>query len=73
MTKFADGFEIGNFETSPTLSADAATFSWRGLSPAGMHFWRVLTLHGDVWTPSGVDAFTGPTCVADYTGPPPGQ
>ncbi len=73
LTKFADGFESGSFETSPPLSADASGFGWRGLNPGGVQFWRVLTLHGDVWTPSAVASFTGPTCVADYTSPSPGR
>ncbi len=72
LTKFADGFETGQYEVSAALPPDGTAFSWRGLSPGGVHFWRVLTLHGEVWTPSAVESFTGPTCVADYV-PTPSQ
>ncbi len=73
LTKFADGFTSGNFEISPSLAAEGREFPWRGLNPGGVHFWRVLTLHGEVWTPSTTDTVTGPTCVADYSGPNPGR
>ncbi len=72
LTKFRDGFSTGNFEVSPSLTPGGSSFTWRGINPGGVHFWRVLTMHGDVWAPSGTETVTGPTCVADFIGPGPG-
>ncbi len=71
LTKFREGFDTNNFDVSPSLPADASSATWRGLNPGGVHYWRVLTLQGDLWIPSQTETFTGPTCVADYVAPTP--
>lgn len=65
LTIFADGFDTGNFQVSPSLPPGAAGYTWSNTNPGGIHRWRVLTLHGDTWTPSEVASFMGATCVGD--------
>lgn len=67
LTIFPEGFDTGNFEVSPALSAQTTSYTWPKTSPGGVHRWRVLTKHGSTWTPSETSMFTGATCVADMT------
>jgi type IV secretory pathway VirB10-like protein len=60
-----NGFDTGNFQSSPQLSPADASYTWPSVNPNGIHTWRVETLHGSGWLPSATDQFTGPVCVGD--------
>lgn len=69
LTIFPEGFDTGNFDVSPPLSARATSYTWPKTNPGGAHRWRVLTKHGSTWTPSQTSMFIGATCVADMASP----
>jgi hypothetical protein len=65
ITIVRDGFESGEFEMSGPLAPDQSSLVWEQLHGQAIHYWRVLTLHGDKWSASETASFEGPTCVAD--------
>lgn len=71
VTIVRDGFERGDFQSSPTLTPDESSFAWQPTSPGLIHAWRALTLHSDGWVPSETGTFQGATCVADFVTPAP--
>lgn len=69
VTIYPDGFEQGLFEASPPLASDRSSLTWRRVHGEAIHFWRVLTRHGDEWAASRTRQFQGVACPADYAGP----
>jgi len=66
VTAFSNGFETGNYKTSPRLAVDISSYEWQRTDASVAYRWRVLTLHADVWRPSRIHGFIGPSCgVAD--------
>ena len=65
VTVYRDGFETGKFETTGSLLPGQSSLIWNKVDPGVIHYYRVLTLHGQMWTPSDTATFDGPTCVAD--------
>ena len=65
VTKFARGFETGDYEALGPLPPDADALRWDGVEP-GVHYrWRVATRHTDAWTASAVETFDGIGCLSD--------
>lgn len=64
-TIFRDGFERPAFEASAAIVPGRSTFDWYRLQGQAIHFWKVLTRHGDAWVASEVARFEGPTCPID--------
>jgi len=69
---FIGGFERGEFETTGPLPPDQSALLWERVRPGVLHYWRVLTLYKDSWTPSETASFNGLTCLGDFipTSPP---
>jgi hypothetical protein len=58
-------FDLPGSVFSEPLDPNADSFVFQQLSGQATHSWRVLTRHGDRWTPSEPGEFVGATCVAD--------
>jgi hypothetical protein len=65
VTIFQDGFDRGEFDLSPALASDRASFVWDCPKGQAIHFWRVLTQQTNGWLPSAIASFEGPLCVSD--------
>jgi hypothetical protein len=61
-----DGFQTGNFQVSGPLGPNQTTLRWEQLQGQAIHYWRVLTRHGQEWVPSDTASFEGPPCIGDY-------
>jgi hypothetical protein len=64
--------EVSIYEFEPGLSTYSAELepgvdgmAFTEISGQAVHKWRILTLHGRVWTPSEPGSFVGPTCTVD--------
>jgi hypothetical protein len=69
VTIFPEEFVGHEFKNVQSVSPSRASFVWTNLSGQGLHYWVVLTRHGDAWTPSATARFTGPLCIADVASP----
>lgn len=69
VTIYSERFDDGRSQSSGTLPPDRSSFSWDRFFPGAVHFWRVLTLHGDTWVPSEVGRFTPGPCIGDFVSP----
>lgn len=65
VTRFADGFESGNYELGPVLGPDVSSFRYEDPQGTAKHMWRVLTRRGDTWAASDSAEFFGPGCIGD--------
>lgn len=68
VTAFANGFETGNYQSSPALGPGAAAFDWTDTTANSAYRWRVMTKHGQTWAPSEISSFIGPSCGVEDTG-----
>lgn len=58
------GLEQGRLEASGPLRPDRVSFEWFRVHGRAVHYWRVLTRHGNTWAASPTSTFTGPTCTS---------
>ena len=70
VTIFSPRFDDGRFESRPILSPGDSRATWDDVGPGALHYWRVLTLQGDVWVSSEVARFTPGACIGDAVGSP---
>jgi hypothetical protein len=59
-----EAFRAGLFLGAGPLPYDQQAFSWNGLLPGSVHYWRVNTLIDGLWRPSATGTFTTP-CVQE--------
>jgi hypothetical protein len=69
VTIYSERFDDSRYESSGTLEPDRSSLSWDRFFPGAVHFWRVLTLHGNTWVPSKVGQFTPGACIGDFVSP----
>jgi len=62
-------FENGQFEMSESLPPEQSSLVWTGVKGQAIHFWRVLTRHGDPWVSSEIQTFEGAPCIGDFGQP----
>lgn len=66
ITTVRGGFERGQFTSLDEIGPELSSLRWEEVQGQAIHFWRVMTLHGDQWAASETAEFEGPTCIADY-------
>lgn len=59
---FNNGFVNGSYLGAGLFSPSADVFTWYGLLPDTVHYWRVNTLIGGFWFPSGGYEFVTGHC-----------
>ena len=64
-TWFFQGFEAGDFVSTPMLPREQATYHLLDPEPGIQYRWRVLTSVDQVWVTSQVSTFQATTCVVD--------
>jgi pimeloyl-ACP methyl ester carboxylesterase len=63
LSLFDNGFAPGTFISAGPLSGSEDTFTWEGLLPDSVHYWRVNSLVGGAWQPSETAVLLTPRCV----------
>jgi hypothetical protein len=58
-------FDLPGSTFSEPLDPDTGSLVFEQVSGQAVHQWRVLTRHGETWTPSEGAEFVGATCVVD--------
>jgi hypothetical protein len=64
LSLFDNGFRPGTFIGAGPLAGSESTFTWEGLLPEALHYWRVNSFVGGAWQPSQTGVLVTPRCVA---------
>jgi hypothetical protein len=70
LSVFNNGFAPGTFVTAGPLAGDAASFTWPGLLPGTVQYWRVNTWDGASWRTSNTQRFVTGSCRQPPLPPP---